>query len=109
VRSAQPLHKTLYFVSKSVKQVILSGTRTKFVSAGLKLFARNSGESPDLPCPHKLTAEGIDTALPFLSDKRLFNIPLRDLLILMKDNAYPKFEELSGETAEKLRSIGKIL
>ncbi|KAJ3192353.1 tRNA (cytosine(34)-C(5))-methyltransferase [Irineochytrium annulatum] len=88
VRSEVVPFKTIYFVSNSVKELLKASN-----SSAMKINF-----------PYRLSAESISVLTPYLSDRRVIDVPASDLLVML-DIEYPKFESFSEATQEKLKAV----
>ena len=105
VRSFSLNHKTLYFVSDSVKRLLsASNGSLKVVNTGIKAFCRNEGSDLEsLSCPYRLQFESIHLLNPFLKN-RIAVVPLSDLLLPLSKE-FPKIEEFSEATRNALNAM----
>ncbi|KAJ3121048.1 tRNA (cytosine(34)-C(5))-methyltransferase [Nowakowskiella sp. JEL0407] len=105
VRSDALKHQTVYFVSSGVKSVLLANNsyRLTVVNTGVKIFSRHDNHTKE--CPFRLNTEGLSTIGPFLSEVRVLQVPMSDLLVILRMNN-PLFSSLSEATEKWLINLG---
>nr|CAG8486943.1 14817_t:CDS:10 [Entrophospora candida] len=86
VRSETEKNKTLYLVSSAVKTLLqaINTQKLRIVNTGVKLFTRHDTYDV-VRCNFRCNAEGISTIFPFLSSKRVINLGLKELEILLSE------------------------
>ena len=72
------------------------------MNCGVKLFARNTNGNED--CQFRVSNDGLEL-LSLMITKRLVEVPISDVLILLK-NSYPRTNQLSESTQEELSKLG---
>ncbi|KAI9224209.1 S-adenosyl-L-methionine-dependent methyltransferase [Blastocladiella britannica] len=95
VRSTNAEHRAIYFVSASVKQMLLAKNawRLKVVNAGVKLFSRASdAKDESATCTHRMHTTGLDVLGPILT-KRVVQLDLASLSVLLQEDR-PLFTQL---------------
>ena len=90
----------IYLVSEKAKPV-LSNERLKVINSGVKIFKKSSGDSD---VPYRICSEGVSTIAPYLSQKRHLNVDM-DVLRILIQNGYPKFESFSEEIKTKFEKM----
>ncbi|RUS17287.1 hypothetical protein BC937DRAFT_90165 [Endogone sp. FLAS-F59071] len=106
VRSEKSRSKTIYFVSDPVKAVLQAAdaARLRVVNTGVKAFVRQDHAALKGACPFRVSSEILPMLAPFLSDRRSVNISLSELRTLVMV-AFPKVEEFTGETYNKVNRM----
>ncbi|KAJ3047695.1 tRNA (cytosine(34)-C(5))-methyltransferase [Rhizophlyctis rosea] len=100
VRTEGDQHKIIYFVGRSVKDVLSAknSQRLKIVNTGIRMFTRYAKSNPELlasvPCPYRINHDGLPILAPHLGENLRINVGLEDIKMLIKWE-YPKFERLS--------------
>ncbi|KAK6258844.1 hypothetical protein SCA6_013318 [Theobroma cacao] len=80
-RNSETNHvKRIYYVSKSVKDVLelnfRVGQQLKITSVGLKIFERQSSkEGTSAPCAFRISSEGLPVILPYITKQILYASP----------------------------------
>ncbi|XP_022739320.1 tRNA (cytosine(34)-C(5))-methyltransferase-like [Durio zibethinus] len=80
-RNSETNHvKRIYYVSKSVKDVLelnfRVGQQMKITSVGLKMFERQSSrEGSSAPCSFRISSEGLPVILPYVTKQILYASP----------------------------------
>ncbi|XVF15238.1 hypothetical protein REPUB_Repub09cG0133500 [Reevesia pubescens] len=80
-RNSETNHvKRIYYVSKSVKDVLelnfRVGQQLKITSVGLKMFERQSSrEGSSAPCSFRISSEGLPVILPYVTKQILYASP----------------------------------
>ncbi|KAJ3090319.1 tRNA (cytosine(34)-C(5))-methyltransferase [Quaeritorhiza haematococci] len=107
VRSEITKHRAIYFVSNAVKALLQASNanRLNVVNTGIKVFSRNEGDGK-AGCPYRINNEGLYMTFPFLGRKRVSDVPLSDVLLLLRED-YPKFNAggFTEQTAKFLESV----
>ncbi|XP_028410148.1 tRNA (cytosine(34)-C(5))-methyltransferase-like [Dendronephthya gigantea] len=105
VRSASERKRTIYFVSVGLAAMLKNVDQEKFnvINAGLRLFTRC--ENSDQDWSFRINGEALETILPFLSNKRVINVPQEDLVRILVDTS-PKVSQMTTETKSALGNIG---
>ena len=106
-RSQGPRSKQLYYVSSTVRKLLLgpSADAIKFINTGVNAFSRTDNSS--FACQFRLQAEVMDlVACGFIGKERIIEITLDDLLVALL-NEYPRLKFFYTETQAKLRAAGK--
>ncbi|KAJ6733592.1 hypothetical protein OIU74_005381 [Salix koriyanagi] len=101
--------KRIYYVSKSVKDVLglnfRVGQQLKIASVGLKMFERQtSREGTDTPCSFRISSEGLPVILPHITNQILYASPVDfKHLLQYKTIKFADFVDAEfGEKASKL-------
>ncbi|KAI9197252.1 cytosine(34)-C(5)-methyltransferase [Polychytrium aggregatum] len=104
VRSETAQHRTIYFVSQSVKNILkaYNSSRLEIVNSGVRMFSRNVGDG-GIACPYRLNNEGLYILDPYLNN-RTAKACLADILVLLTVD-YPKFKEFTPETMKVLETM----
>ncbi|CAB3981634.1 tRNA (cytosine(34)-C(5))-methyltransferase [Paramuricea clavata] len=105
IRSASERKRTIYFVSTGLASMLRNVDQQKFnvINAGLRLFTRC--ENSDQDWSFRINGEALETILPFLSNKRVINVPQEDLVRILVDTS-PKVSQMTTETKSALGNIG---
>lgn len=105
VRSYSLVHKTLYFVSSTVKRILEAPNyNLKVVNTGIKAFSRNEGSDLEsIECPFRLQFESILLMQPYIK-KRLISVTLNDTLLPLAQE-FPKISEFSENTRLELDKL----
>lgn len=82
--------------------------RLRVVNTGVKAFVRQDHAALKGACPFRVSSEILPMLAPFLSDRRSVNISLSELKTLVMV-AFPKVEEFTGETYNKVDRMGKFV
>lgn len=109
VRTENENIRTIYFVSKDVKEILSAenSRKLKVVNTGIKVFSRHTGGVKEGGFQFRLNAEGVMTLAPHLSSNTVITTSYADLLVFLT-NEYPKFECFSSEMQTKLTNSGKL-
>ncbi|GAV60217.1 Nol1_Nop2_Fmu domain-containing protein [Cephalotus follicularis] len=109
-RNSDTTHvKRIYYVSKSVKDVLelnlRIGQQLKITSVGLKMFERQSSrEGTSAPCSFRISSEGLPVILPYIT-KQILHASTVDFkhLLQYKNIKFADFVDTEfGEKASKL-------
>lgn len=94
--------RNIYFVSKAVKDVLTCNSgRLKLINTGVKVFCRNDNKGAS--CNFRLTQEGLQTVIPFLSLRRV-TITQSDLVLLLTTD-FPYNAKMAIETKKQLQQL----
>ena len=105
-RSVGPKSKQLYYVSSTVRKLLLgpSADNIKFINTGVNAFTRT--DNPNFACQFRLQAEVMDlVACGFIGPERIIEISIDDLLVSLL-NEYPRLSFFSTEAESKFRAAG---
>ncbi|KAJ3333179.1 tRNA (cytosine(34)-C(5))-methyltransferase [Blyttiomyces sp. JEL0837] len=105
VRSDIEAVKAIYFVSASVKKILMAPNvkRLRIVNTGVPLFIRAGGtDKKQHLFPYRISADGLPTLGSFLSSKRVVCVPPSDVLPLLNDQ-YPVMESFSEDTQKDVK------
>jgi len=102
-RSEQGAKRSLYFVSKAIRQIVLCNeNRVKFVNMGVKSFSRSP--SPLVPdCDFRLSQEGMGSLAPHLLQRTL-TISREDAVMLFKEEN-PFTDKMCQATQDQLQDL----
>ncbi|CAJ0923945.1 22096_t:CDS:10 [Entrophospora sp. SA101] len=105
VRSETEKNKTLYLVSSAVKTLLqaINTQKLRIVNTGVKLFTRHDTYDV-VRCNFRCNAEGISTIFPFLSSKRVINLGLKELEILLSE-PNPLFSKFDEDVNERIKEL----
>jgi len=105
VRSEGEKFRTVYFISDSVKSILNSedSHRILVVNSGVKIFFRNEGDGT-VKCSYRIVNEGLNTISPYLSEKRVINVTLNDLRVLLEED-YPHLNGFCENTKNALEAL----
>ncbi|KND03593.1 uncharacterized protein SPPG_01069 [Spizellomyces punctatus DAOM BR117] len=106
VRSEKDNYRTVYFVSRAIKNVITASNsfRLNIVNTGIRIFTRSAGNDTGAECPFRLSNEGLATIGRYVSGKRVVQVPMSDIVTLLSIE-YPKFTEFGEELQKKLTEM----
>ncbi|OMJ28077.1 tRNA (cytosine(34)-C(5))-methyltransferase [Smittium culicis] len=98
-------HRTVYFVSKSLKN-LLESSRNKFrmVNTGVKILAKPASKLPG--CEFRLVAEGVPLLLPFINSKFVIDMDYDDFKTFL-ELRNPRFNQLSDKVNNILQQTTK--
>ncbi|OMJ25367.1 tRNA (cytosine(34)-C(5))-methyltransferase [Smittium culicis] len=98
-------HRTVYFVSKSLKN-LLESSRNKFrmVNTGVKILAKPASKLPG--CEFRLVAEGVPLLLPFINSKFVIDMDYDDFKTFL-ELRNPRFNQLSDKVNKILQQTTK--
>ncbi len=107
IRTESDKIRTIYFVSKDVKQILLAenSRKLKVVNTGIKVFSRHSIGAKSGGFQFRINSEGVMTLAPHLSSDTVIPTSYSDLLVFLT-NEYPKIESFSTDMQEKLTNAG---
>lgn len=105
VRSEGGNHRTIYFISESVKSILNAedSHRILVVNTGVKMFYRNEGDG-NVRCVYRLVNDGLNTLVPYLSKKRKVNVKFDDIRVLLEED-YPVVYKFGEETKVLLEAL----
>ena len=103
-RTESVKRQTLFVVSRSLSLCLRANQdrHLKLIHAGVRIFARNEARG-EPTCPYRLSQEGLPVAYPHLSRKRIVEVPMSDLLQLLREEN-PLFDSFTPATTEYCRS-----
>lgn len=111
VRSKTEEYKTIYYVSKKVRDVVTVSEKSpslKIVNTGVRAFSRNDGDNKTtLACHYRLHNEML-SVIRGHQTKRIVYINKSDLKKVFEVE-HPRIEELSCDTANIINSFGMII
>ncbi|GFR40968.1 hypothetical protein Agub_g1632, partial [Astrephomene gubernaculifera] len=101
MRSLEQQPKRLYFVCRSLLEMMLADSReaVKVVATGLKVFERQVIRDQVNECPYRLAQEGLPLVLPYITRQRI-EVPPGVLLQLLRDRnlILPEAAATEGDT-----------
>ncbi|XP_054822027.1 uncharacterized protein LOC129320546 isoform X2 [Prosopis cineraria] len=109
-RNSDPNHvKRIYYVSKSVKDVLelnfSVGQQLKIASIGLKMFERQSSrEGNSAPCSFRISSEGLPVVLPYITKQILHASPV-DFKRLLQNKAVRFADFVDAKFSEKAANL----
>ncbi|KAJ3034269.1 tRNA (cytosine(34)-C(5))-methyltransferase [Rhizophlyctis rosea] len=110
VRTETDQNRVIYFVSKSVKDVLTAKNsgRLKIVNTGIRMFTRYHKKDAEamsqVPCPYRINHDGLSILAPHLSKNLHITVPLSDIVTMIKWE-YPKFGLLSEEIRKRVEAL----
>ncbi|CAM6097710.1 unnamed protein product [Calypogeia fissa] len=100
--------KRIYYVSKSVRDVIELNTRIggqlKITSAGLKIFERQAPKEGISPCAFRIASEGLPVLLPHMTKQIVYTTD-KDFKLLLSSKAVPLSAFHEPEFAKALQDV----
>ncbi|KAK7114350.1 hypothetical protein V1264_000425 [Littorina saxatilis] len=102
-RSEQGAKRSLYFVSKAIRQIVLSNeNRVRFINMGVKFVSRSP--SPLVPdCEFRITQESMGSLASHLT-KRTVSITREDAVTIFREEN-PFLSKMSQSTQDTLETI----
>ncbi|OLY84455.1 tRNA (cytosine(34)-C(5))-methyltransferase [Smittium mucronatum] len=99
-RSDFDLHRTVYFVSKKLKNLLISSkNKFRMVNTGVKILAKPASRFPG--CEFRLVSEGVPLLLPFIDKKFVIDMDYPDFKLFL-ELRNPRFDQLSAKVRDVL-------